>query len=127
MRKKYFGLLTPKEEEIMNFFWEHGKLFVKDLLDLIPEPKPHFNTISTFVRALEEKGYLSHEESGNSYCYFPLLNREQFHNESLKGVIGKYYNNSILSAVSSLVEEEAISVEDLKKLIYQVEKGNKKI
>ena len=122
MRKKYFGLLTPKEEEIMNLFWDNGELFVKELVDLLPEPKPHFNTVSTFVRGLEDKGYLSHQETGNSYRYFATVSKDEFHKESLKGVIGKYYNNSVLSAVSSLVEEEAISVEELKKLISQVEK-----
>lgn len=126
MRKKYNGLLTPKEEELMNMFWERGGLYVKEIVEMYPDPKPHFNTLSTFVRGLEEKGYLSHEEKGNSYKYFAAVSREEFHNESLKGVIGKYFNNSVLSAVSSLVEEEALSVEDLKNLISQVERGNSK-
>ena len=52
--------LTSKEEEIMNYFWHKGPLFVKELLDFYDEPKPHFNTLSTIVRGLEEKGYVSH-------------------------------------------------------------------
>lgn len=54
-------MLTAKEEEIMGYFWEKGPLFVKQLLDFYDEPRPHFNTLSTIVRGLEEKGFLSHE------------------------------------------------------------------
>ena len=65
--------LTAKEEEIMGFFWEKGPMFVKQLVELYEEPRPHFNTLSTIVRGLEEKGYLSHTAFGNTYlpvsCY----------------------------------------------------------
>jgi len=50
--------LTAKEEEIMGFFWEKGPLFVKEMLAFYEEPKPHFNTLSTIVRGLEDKGFL---------------------------------------------------------------------
>lgn len=126
MRKKYNGILTPKEEELMNLFWDNGKLFVREIVELYPDPKPHFNTLSTFVRGLEDKGYVEHEEFGNSYRYFAAISRDEFHNESLKGLIGKYFNNSVMSAVSSLVAEEEISLEDLKKLISEVENSKKK-
>ena len=62
--------LTSKEEEIMNYFWHKGPLFVKELLDFYDEPKPHFNTLSTIVRGLEEKGYVSHKAYGKTYQYF---------------------------------------------------------
>ena len=58
--------LSAREEEIMGFFWEKGPLFVKEIVGLYEEPRPHFNTLSTFVRALEEKGYLSHRTFGNT-------------------------------------------------------------
>ena len=61
--------LTAKEEEIMGFFWEKGPLFVKQMLEFYDEPRPHFNTVSTFVRMLEDKGYVSHRVLGNSYQY----------------------------------------------------------
>ena len=61
--------LTAKEEEVMGFFWEKGPLFVKQLLEFYPEPRPHFNTLSTIVRGLEEKGYLAHTAFGNTYQY----------------------------------------------------------
>ena len=59
--------LTAKEEEIMGWFWQKGPLFVKELLEYYEEPKPHFNTLSTIVRGLEEKGFLAHKNFGNSY------------------------------------------------------------
>ncbi len=116
--------LTSKEEEIMNFFWEKGPLFVRELLEFYDEPKPHFNTLSTIVRTLEEKGFVAHKSFGNTYQYYATVTEEQFRNSTLKGVISKYFNNSYLGVVSSLVKEEEISLDELKKLINEVEKAN---
>lgn len=118
--------LTAKEEEIMGFFWEKGPLYVKELLSFYNDPKPHFNTLSTIVRGLEEKGYLSHEAFGNTYRYFAIISNEEFRSRTLKGVISKYFNNSYLSAVSSLVKKEEISVDELKQLIQEVEDAHRK-
>ena len=102
--------LTAKEEEIMGWFWEKGPMFVKEIRALYGDPKPHFNTLSTIVRGLEEKGYVAHKAYGNTYQYYATVSREDF-------------NNSYLSAVSSLVQEEDISLDELKQLIEQVEEG----
>lgn len=118
--------LTAKEEEIMGFFWEKGPLFVKELLAFYNAPKPHFNTLSTIVRGLEEKGYLSHEAFGNTYRYFAVISNDEFRSRTLKGVISKYFNNSYLNAVSSLVKKEEISVDELKQLIEEVENAHRK-
>ena len=118
--------LTAKEEEIMNFFWHKGPLFVKELLDLYDAPKPHFNTLSTIVRGLEEKGYLSHKAYGKTFQYFATVSEESFKRRTLKQVISRYFDNSYLGVVSSLIEEEEISLDELKKLIEKVEKGNEK-
>ncbi|MDR3285813.1 MAG: BlaI/MecI/CopY family transcriptional regulator [Prevotellaceae bacterium] len=114
--------LTAKEEEIMEFFWEKGPLFVKELVTFYDEPRPHFNTISTIVRILENKGFIAHEVFGNTYRYFPTLSQEGFHKETLGNVVSKYFNNSYFNIVSSLVEEEKISLEELKELIENVKK-----
>ena len=118
--------LSPKEEEIMRMFWSKGPMFVRDLLELYNEPKPHYNTVSTLVRGLEEKGYLAHEVYGNTYQYYAIISEEEFRKGTLKNVISKYFNNSYLSAVSSLVQEEDISLEELKQLISEVEKAHDK-
>lgn len=115
--------LTRREEELMSCFWERGPLFVRELVALSPEPKPHFNTLSTMVRALEAKGYLDHEAFGSTYRYFPVVSEEEFSRQTLGGVICKYFENSYLGAVSALVEEEKISVDELRRLIAQIEEN----
>ena len=118
--------LTSKEEEIMGFFWEKGPLFVRQMLEFYDEPRPHFNTLSTFVRGLEDKGYVAHRTMGNTYQYYAVVSRDDFKKKTLKGIISKYFNNSYLGVVSSLVKEEEISLEELKELIHEVENANKK-
>lgn len=118
--------LTAKEEEIMGCFWQKGPLFVKEILASYDEPKPHFNTLSTIVRGLEEKGFLNHNTYGNTYQYYAVVSEENFHKGTLKNVINKYFNNSYLSAVSSLVKEEDISLDELKQLIQEVEQAHRK-
>lgn len=115
--------LTAKEEELMGFFWDKGPLFVKQLLDFYEEPKPHFNTLSTIVRGLEEKGYLTHTAYGNTYQYVALVSEEDFRKSTLNNVVSKYFDNSFLGAVSTLVREENISLADLKQLVAEVEAG----
>jgi BlaI family penicillinase repressor len=124
IKRKIMKTLTAKEEEIMGYFWDKGPLFVKQLLDFYDEPRPHFNTLSTIVRGLEEKGFLSHETFGNTYQYYAVVSRDDFKKKTLKGVISKYFNNSYLGAVSSLVKEEEISLDELKQLIRDVEEAH---
>lgn len=116
--------LTAKEEEVMRFFWDNGALFVKQLIERYPDPKPHFNTLSTYARILEEKGFLSHEALGASYRYFATISEEEYRNGTLKNVVKKYFDNSYLSVVSSLIKEQDISVEEIRKLLDEVEKTN---
>ena len=79
--------LTRREEELMRCFWQRGALFVRELVEMAGEPKPHFNTLSTMVRTLEAKGYLSHESFGSTYRYYPLVSEEQFSRRTLGNVI----------------------------------------
>ena len=117
--------LTAKEEEIMGYFWEKGPLLVKQLLEYYEEPNPHFNTLSTIVRGLEDKGFLSHNTFGNTYQYYAAVSETEYSKGTLKNVIAKYFNNSYLGVVSSLIKEEDISVDELRKLLDEVEQGNK--
>lgn len=117
--------LTSKEEEIMSFFWEEGKLFVKQIVEKYDDPKPHFNTISTYVRALEEKGFLSHESFGSSYQYFPIISKEDYHNRTLKNVVKKYFGNSYLNVVNTFIKSENLSVDEIRKLLDDIDRNNK--
>lgn len=74
----------------MRCFWTRGPLFVRELVALWPEPKPHFNTLSTMVRGLEAKGYVGHKAYGGTYQYYPLVSEEEFSRKTLKGVVSKY-------------------------------------
>ena len=116
--------LTKKEEEIMNLFWDNGAMFVKDILDIVPEPKPHFNTISTMVRALEAKGYVSHKAYGNTYQYFATVQRNDFGRKTLKNIIKEYFGNSYKNAVSALVDDGELSSDEIKELLQQVKNQN---
>lgn len=115
--------LTAKEEEVMGFFWKKGPLYVKDILELYSNPKPHFNTVSTVVRGLEERGFVGHKAYGKTYQYYAVVSRDDYRKGTLRGIISKYFDNSYLGVVSSLVEEEKITVDELKALIRQVEEG----
>ncbi len=115
--------LTVKEEEVMVQFWERGAMFVRELLAHYDDPKPHFNTLSTIVRGLEEKGFIGHKSFGSTYQYFATISQEEFKAQSLKSLIGKYYDNSVFSAVSALVESKGITASELRELLDLVERG----
>ncbi len=117
--------LTAKEEEIMGFFWTKGPLFVRQLMDEYEEPKPHYNTLSTIVRGLEEKGFIAYNAYGNTYQYYAAISEEEYHRKTLKGIVSKYFDNSYTRVVSTLIEEEEISLEELQQLIYQIKNKGK--
>lgn len=118
--------LTDKEEELMYFFWERGPMYVRQLVELYPDPKPHFNTISTFVRALEQKGYVGHEQYGNTYLYHAAVSREEYSRKTLRSVMSRYFNNSLTGIVSALFKDENLSDDDIRDLIKQVRENNNK-
>lgn len=120
-------MLTDKEAIIMNILWDNGPLFVREILERYPEPKPHFNTIATTVRILEGKGYVTHEEIGASHRFHATAKKEDFRNRSLTEIIRNYFGNSYKNIVSALAEEEKISADELREIIDIIEsKHNKK-
>lgn len=106
----------------MSLFWHRGPLFVREIVEDWPAQKPHFNTISTMVRALEERGFLGHEKFGGTFRYFAKITAEEFRREKLSGVVSRYFDNSYLGVVSSLVREEKIPLAELKKMIAEIER-----
>ncbi|MGQ8336777.1 BlaI/MecI/CopY family transcriptional regulator [Sunxiuqinia sp. A32] len=118
--------LTNREEEIMEHFWHKGPLFVKEVVDLLASPKPHYNTISTIVRGLEEKGFLAHEQFGNTHRYYAKISLEEFSKTSINKIVKKYFDKSYASVVSMFVEEQEITTEEIKELIRQVEEQKNK-
>lgn len=117
--------LTDKEEELMRLLWEHGPMHVSRLVELYPEPKPHFNTVSTVIRRLEAKGFVAHNENGNSYEYYAVAPMDSYRRKSLGDIIRHYFKGSYFGAVSALVEEEKITADELRELLDMVERRGK--
>lgn len=115
--------LTDKEQEVMQYFWDNGAMFVRDILELYPEPKPHYNTVSTVIRVLEEKGFVNHKTYGNTHQYFAVVSAEEYKGKALKNVVSQFFDNSYTNVVSTLIEEERLSVDELKKMIEAIENG----
>ncbi len=112
--------LTEREEELMEILWKKGPMFVREIIDELPEPKPHFNTISTFVRLLENKGFVTHTKFGGSFLYEAAVTREEFSRSTLKDVVDRYFGSSLRASVSALFHEENISDDELRSLIETV-------
>lgn len=115
--------LTEKEEEVMSYFWNNGKLAIREVVALYPEPQPHFNTVSTYVHILEKKGYLTREKAGNSLIYTPEVGMDEYRKSTMKGVLRRFFDNSYMKIVSTFVRDENISVDELKELIKIVEQN----
>jgi BlaI family penicillinase repressor len=116
--------LTNKEEEIMHILWKLEKAFVKDVLAEIKEDKPHYNTLSTIIRNLEEKGYVDYNAYGKTHHYFPIVSKEDYKTKFMTTAIDNYFNSSYKNVVSFFSKEEKISVDELKEIIALIE--NKK-
>lgn len=127
MKRKQEDKLTPKEEDLMRLLWEYGPIAISRLVELYPDPKPHFNTVSTVMRRLEAKGFVDHENSGGTFHYFAKVEKEYFRSRSFGNFIKNYFGGNYFGAVSSLVAEEKISADELKELLRLVEqKGSQK-
>ena len=107
----------------MMALWKAGKGFVKDLLEDYPEPKPHYNTLSSLVRLLEEKGYVGHKAYGNTHEYYPLISKEEYQREFMSDIVESYFGKSYKNVVSFFAQEQNISVDELKEIIKMIEKG----
>ena len=113
--------LPNTEKEVMDLYWKHGPMFVRELRELYDEPRPHFNTLSTITRILEQEGFIGHKKFGKNFQYYPLITEAEYGRRSIAGIVKNYFNDSYLSAVSSFVKEEKISVEELRELINEIE------
>lgn len=106
----------------MNIFWAHEPLFIRDLISFIPDPKPHYNTVATLVKFLEEKGFVEREPMANSFRYKVKISERQYRGNTVSEVVARYFDNSYLSLVSQFVEEDKMDIQELKDLIAQIEK-----
>ena len=109
--------LTRKEEDVMKILWKLEKAFVKDIVEEYDDPKPHYNTVSSLVRLLQDKGIIGFTQYGNTYEYFPLMTKEEYRKTFMKQVVSDYFDNSYKSAVAFFVKEKGLSPAELEELI----------
>lgn len=105
--------LTHAEEQIMQILWEKGAALVHDILKEFPEPRPAYNTVSTIVRILEQKGFVDHKAYGRTYEYFPLITKKEYTRAYFRNFVANYFGNSYKSVASFFAKEENLSIEEL--------------
>ncbi len=112
--------LTKAEEQIMQVLWKLEKGFLKDIVEAMPNPKPHSNTVATLLRILVEKKFVDTETHGRMHLYGPMVTKEQYFKSTVNGLVKGYFGGSFTKAVSFLVEENKMSVQDLEVLLQQL-------
>ncbi len=122
MKKENFKTLTKAEEQVMQALWKINKGFLKDILEEMPEPKPHSNTVATLLKILIEKNFVDTEMFGRMYEYKPLVSKAVYTRNTLNGLVKGYFGGSFSRAVSFLVQENKLSIEDLELLLAQMKK-----
>jgi predicted transcriptional regulator len=114
--------LTRAEEQIMQALWKIETGFLKDILEALPEPKPHNNTVATILKILIDKGSVGFKVYGRQHKYTPLIKKDEYMKNSFSGLVKGYFSGSYSQAVSFLVEKEKISLNDLELLLKQMKK-----
>ncbi|MCX6244409.1 MAG: BlaI/MecI/CopY family transcriptional regulator [Bacteroidetes bacterium] len=108
--------LTRAEEQIMQLLWDLERAMVNDLLERLPEPKPAYNTVSTIIRILEQKGFVGHKAYGRSHEYFPLISRTVYTKSHFRNLVVNYFGNSYRSLASFFTSEENLSISELEEI-----------
>lgn len=114
--------LTKAQEEVMQLLWQLEKAKVPEILLKLPEPKPAYNTISTIIRILEDKGFVGHEKAGKWHIYFPLIKKEEYSNQSISKLIDGYFHGSFKSMVSFFMKKNDISLNELADIMEKIKK-----
>jgi predicted transcriptional regulator len=113
--------LAKREEQIMQALWQLEKAFVKEIILGLPDPKPHYNSVATMVRILEDKGFVDHESFGNTFRYFPLVSKEDYRLQTLGDIVKQYFNDSYPSMLAFFAREDKISKEDMEEILQLIQ------
>lgn len=108
--------LTRAEEQIMHILWAKGTALVHDILKEFPDPKPAYNTVSTIIRILEQKGFIGHKAYGRTYEYFPLITKKDYTKTYFRSFVANYFGSSYKSLASFFTAEEKLSVKELEEI-----------
>ncbi|MFK8058854.1 MAG: BlaI/MecI/CopY family transcriptional regulator [Polaribacter sp.] len=114
--------LTKAEEQIMQVLWDLKEASVKEVIDKLPEPKPAYNTVSTIIRILENKEFVSHKAVGRGFVYHPIIEKVKYSNQSLHKLMNGYFDGSFKSMVSFFVKENKMDVKELESILKEVNK-----
>lgn len=113
--------LTRAEEELMQVLWDKEKAFVKDVIELLPEPKPAYNTVSTIIRILETKGFVDHTAYGKTHEYFPIVSKEDYRTFITSKLMGGYFKNSVEEMMSFFVSHKQIDLKEADEILKMIE------
>ncbi len=113
--------LTKAEDQIMQILWQLKTAFVKDIIEKLPSPKPAYNTVSTIVRILEKKGFVSFKAYGKTHEYFPIIAKDEYSNYYLKSFMNRYFKGSFQDLVSFFAKENNMNVTEMEAMIKKVE------
>jgi predicted transcriptional regulator len=114
--------LTRAEEQVMHVLWKIERGFVKDVVELLDNPKPAYNTISTIIRILEKKGFVNHKAYGKTHEYFPIVSKKDYTKSYFGNFLNKYFSNSFQQLVSFFSNENDMSLEEMEKIRVLLEK-----
>jgi BlaI family transcriptional regulator, penicillinase repressor len=117
--------LAKREEQIMQACWHLGKAYIKEIITELPDPKPHYNSVATMVRILEDKGFLAHETFGNTFQYYPVVSKEQYQNHAFDDIVKQYFNNSYPRMLAYFAKEQKISQEELNEILALIQSQKK--
>jgi predicted transcriptional regulator len=113
--------LTQAEEQIMQALWTLGKGgFLKDIIEHLPEPKAHHNTIATLLKILVEKQFVGIQNPNRNNFYIPLVSQETYSEQRIAGLTEKFFKGSYSNVISFLVDRKQMSVRDLELLLKQL-------
>lgn len=121
METKELKELTKAEEQVMQAVWKVGKGFANEIVSAV-EGAASYNTVLSVVRILEQKGYVSHVTFNRSNRYYPVISREEYMQQQLKGLAQRYFGSSPRALVSFLVDKKEVSLEDLESITKELEK-----
>lgn len=114
--------LTKAEEQIMQVLWELKEANVKQIIEQLDDPKPAYNTVSTIIRILETKEFVSHKPEGRGYVYFPLIQKTEYSNQSLHKLMNGYFEGSFKSMVSFFMKENKMDIAELEEILKEANK-----
>ncbi len=117
--------LTRGEEEVMQVLWELGKGTINDIIARMPDPKPKYTTVATFIKILENKEFVRHEAVGKGFVYYPAVAKDEYARTVVGNMLASYFDGSMSNMVSFFSRQEHISARELDEIMEIVERARK--